>query len=196
MVSPPRALLSVSDKEGLVELARGLRDLGFELIGTDGTAKALMEAGLSVTTVADYTGLREGLGGRVKTLHPRIFAGILAPAGDEKDLQDLGAVAIDLVVVNLYPFEATVAKPDARMDDAIENIDIGGVSLIRAAAKNASRVGVVVNPARYRDVLQAWREHKGLPAKLREDLALEAFEYTCPIHAAILNYPPPPPAGC
>src|SRR5256886_17496859 len=94
MVSPPRALLSVSDKEGLVELARGLRDLGFELIGTDGTAKALRDAGLSVTTVADDTGLREGLGGRVKTLHPRIFAGILAPTGDEKDLQDLGAVAI------------------------------------------------------------------------------------------------------
>src|SRR5256885_1533048 len=96
MVSPPRALLSVSDKEGLVELARGLRDLGFELIGTDGTAKALKDAGLSVTTVADYTGLREGLGGRVKTLHPRIFAGILAPTGDEKDLQELEAVAIDL----------------------------------------------------------------------------------------------------
>src|SRR3989440_10217080 len=188
MVSPPRALLSVSDKEGLVELARGLRDLGFELIGTDGTAKALMEAGLSVTTVADYTGLREGLGGRVKTLHPRIFAGILAPTGDEKDLQDLGAVAIDLVIVNLYPFEATVAKPDVTVDDAVENIDIGGVSLIRAAAKNASRVGVLVNPARYRDVLQAWREPKGLPAKLREDLALEAFEYTSRYDAAIFNY--------
>src|SRR2546429_2089232 len=188
MVSPPRALLSVSDKEGLVELARGLRDLGFELIGTDGTAKALKDAGLSVTTVADYTGLREGLGGRVKTLHPRIFAGILAPTGDEKDLQDLGAVAIDLVIVNLYPFEATVAKPDVTADDAVENIDIGGVSLIRAAAKNASRVGVVVNPARYRDVLQAWRKHKGLPAKLREDLALEAFEYTSRYDAAIFNY--------
>src|SRR2546430_6117932 len=169
MVSPPRALLSVSDKEGLVELARGLRDLGFELIGTDGTAKALKDAGLSVTTVADYTGLREGLGGRVKTLHPRIFAGILAPTGDEKDLQDLGAVAIDLVIVNLYPFEATVAKPDVTAADAVENIDISGVSLIRAAAKNASRIGVVVNPAQYRDVLQAWREHKGLPAELQED---------------------------
>src|SRR2546421_11150898 len=195
MVSPPRALLSVSDKEGLVELARGLRDLGFELIGTDGTAKALKDAGLSVTTVADYTGLREGLGGRVKTLHPRIFAGILAPAGDEKDLQDLGAVAIDLVIVNLYPFEATVAKPDVTADDAVENIDIGGVSLIRAAAKNASRVGVLVNPARYRDVLQAWREHKGLPAKLRGDLALEAVEYTSRYDAAVFHYPAPRPGG-
>src|SRR2546426_11278615 len=195
MVSPPRALLSVSDKEGLVELARGLRDLGFELIGTDGTAKALKDAGLSVTTVADYTGLREGLGGRVKTLHPRIFAGILAPTGDEKDLQDLGAVAIDLVIVNLYPFEAIVAKPDVTADDAVENIDIGGVSLIRAAAKNASRVGVLVNPARYRDVLQAWRENKGVPAKLPEDLALEAFEYTSRYDAAIFKYLASRPRG-
>ncbi|HWM50949.1 MAG TPA: bifunctional phosphoribosylaminoimidazolecarboxamide formyltransferase/IMP cyclohydrolase, partial [Thermoplasmata archaeon] len=117
MVSPPRALLSVSDKEGLVEFARGLRDLGFELIATDGTAKVLKDAGLDVTSVADYTGLREGLGGRVKTLHPRIFAGILAPAGNEKDLRDLGAVAIDLVVVNLYPFEATVSKPDVSPEE-------------------------------------------------------------------------------
>src|SRR5947207_3039219 len=188
MVSPPQALLSVSDKEGLVDFARGLRDLGFELIGTDGTAKILKDAGLPVTTVADYTGLREGLGGRVKTLHPRIFAGILAPTGDEKDLKDLGAVAIDLVIVNLYPFEATVAKPDVTVDEAVENIDIGGVSLIRAAAKNASRVAVVVRPARYRDVLQAWRDHKAIPGKLREELALEAFEYTSRYDAAIFNY--------
>src|SRR5213596_1310220 len=188
MVSPPRALLSVSEKEGLVEFARGLRDVGFELIATDGTAKILGAAGLPVVTVADYTGLREGLGGRVKTLHPRIFAGILAPTGEEKDLKDLGAVAIDLVVVNLYPFEETVAKPDVTADDAIENIDIGGVSLIRAAAKNASRVAVVVKPSRYPDVLRAYREHKAIPRKLREELAREAFEYTSRYDAAIFNY--------
>jgi len=188
MVSPPRALLSVSEKEGLVEFARGLRDVGFELIATDGTAKTLAAAGLPVVTVADYTGLREGLGGRVKTLHPRIFAGILAPTGEEKDLKDLGAVAIDLVVVNLYPFEETVAKPDVTADDAIENIDIGGVSLIRAAAKNASRVAVVVKPSRYPDVLRAYREHKAIPRKLREELAREAFEYTSRYDAAIFNY--------
>src|SRR5207245_9986813 len=123
MVSPRRALLGCSDKVGRVECARGLRDRGFERIGTDGTAKTLKEAGLPVTTVADYTGLREGLGGRVKTLHPRIFAGILAPRGDEKDLEDLGAVAIDLVVANLYPFEETVAKPNVRFEDAIEKLD-------------------------------------------------------------------------
>ncbi len=163
MVSPRRALLSVSDKEGLVEFARGLGDLGFELIATDGTARTLKEAGLPVTTVADYTGLREGLGGRVKTLHPRIFAGILAPRGDEKDLADLGAVAIDLVVANLYPFEEIVAKPNVRFEEAIENIDIGGVSLIRAAAKNANRVAVVVRPARYSEVLDTLRQEKTVP---------------------------------
>jgi len=188
MVSPRHALLSVSDKEGLVDFARGLRDLGFELIGTDGTAKTLKEAKIPVVTVADFTGLREGLGGRVKTLHPRIFAGILAPRGDEDDLKDLGAVAIDVVGVNLYPFEATVAKPNVDPREAIENIDIGGVSLIRAAAKNAVRVTVVVQPRRYPDVLRALRENGSVPAKLRTELALEAFEYTSRYDAAIFNY--------
>src|SRR5207249_1177008 len=119
-----------------------------------------------------------GPGGRVKTLHPKIFAGILAPRGDEKDLADLGAVPIDLVVVNLYPFETTVAKPDLRFEEAIENIDIGGVSLIRAAAKNAARVSVIVRPERYSEVLRALREHRSIPEDLRNELAMEAFEYT------------------
>src|SRR3989449_7519033 len=118
MVSPRRALFSVSDKEGLVEFARGLRAVGFELIGTEGTAKTLKDAGLPVMTVADYTGLHEGLGGRVKTLHPKIFAGILAPRGGDKYPADLGAGPIDLVCVNLYPFETTAWRPDARFDDA------------------------------------------------------------------------------
>jgi len=188
MVSARRALFSVSDKEGLVEFARGLRTLGFELIGTEGTSKTLQDAGVPMLTVADYTGLREGLGGRVKTLHPKIFAGILAPHGDEKDLADLGAVPIDLVVVNLYPFESTVAKPDVRLEDAIENIDIGGVSLIRAAAKNAARVSVIVRPARYPEVLQALQAHRSIPEKLRNELAMEAFEYTSRYDAAIFNF--------
>jgi len=188
MVSPRRALFSVSDKEGLVEFARDLRGIGFELIGTEGTAKTLKDAGLPVMTVADYTGLHEGLGGRVKTLHPKIFAGILAPRGDEKDLADLGAVPIDMVVVNLYPFEATVAKPDVRFEEAVENIDIGGVSLIRAAAKNAARVTVIVRPERYSDVLHALREHRSIPENLRNELAMEAFEYTSRYDAAIFNY--------
>src|SRR5467141_945932 len=182
------ALLSVSDKEGLVDFARGLCDLGFELIATDGTAKTLRDSGIPARTVADYTGLHEGLGGRVKTLHPKIFAGILAPRGDEKDLADLGAVPIDLVVVNLYPFEITVAKPDVRLEEAIENIDIGGVSLIRAAAKNAARVSVVVRPERYSDVLRALREHRSIPEDLRNELAMEAFEYTSRYDAALFNY--------
>src|SRR2546428_8424397 len=146
MVSPRRALFSVSDKEGLVDFARGLRAAGFELIGTEGTAKSLKDAGLPVMTVADYTGLHEGLGGRVKTLHPKIFAGILAPRGDEKDLADLGAVPIDLVVVNLYPFETTVAKPDVRFEEAVENIDIGGGWPVPAAAKHAPRGRVIGRP--------------------------------------------------
>jgi phosphoribosylaminoimidazolecarboxamide formyltransferase / IMP cyclohydrolase len=188
MDSARRALLSVSDKEGLVELARGLRDLRFEFLATDGTAQILKSAGLAATTVAEYTGLREGLGGRVKTLHPKIFAGILAPRGDEPDLKAFGAVAIDLVVANLYPFETVAAKPHVDLAEVIENIDIGGVSLIRAAAKNASRVGVVVRPARYPDVLAAYRSRDQLPREFREQLALEAFEYTSRYDASIYNF--------
>lgn len=188
MVSARRALLSVWDKEGLVDFARGLHELGVQLLGTEGTARSLKESGIPVTTISEYTGLREGLGGRVKTLHPRIFAGILAPRGDEPDLRDLGADAIDIVVANLYPFEAVVAKPAVEHAEAVENIDIGGVALIRAAAKNADRVAVVVRPSRYPAVLRALRERGGVPADLREDLALEAFEYTSGYDAAIYNY--------
>jgi len=188
MAAARRALLSVSDKEGLIDFARGLHELGFELISTEGTARSLKEAGIPATTVSEYTGLREGLGGRVKTLHPRIFAGILAPRGDEPDLATLGARSIDLVVANLYPFEAVTAKSGVSQDEAIENIDIGGVSLIRAAAKNAERVGVVVSPRRYADILGALKDHGTLPAELREQLALEAFEYTSRYDSAIYNF--------
>lgn len=188
MVSARHALLSLSDKEGLLDLARGLRELGFQFFASDGTAMALKAASIPVTTVAEYTGLSEGLGGRVKTLHPRIFAGILAPRGDEPELRNLGAVPIDLVVANLYPFESVISKPNVELAEAIENIDIGGVSLIRAAAKNASRVGVVVRPARYPGVLEAYRAHGSLPEELREQLALEAFEYTSRYDSAIYNF--------
>src|SRR5437899_5958444 len=187
MVSPRRALFSVSDKEGLVEFARGLHALGFELIGTEGTAKTLKEAGLPMMTVADYTGLREGLGGSVKTLHARIFAGILAPRGDEKDPADLGAVPVDIVVVNLYPFESPVAKPDVRLEDPIENIDIGGVSLIRAAAKNVARVSVVVRPSRYGEVLRALQEHRSIPEKLRSDRAMDVVDLASRYDVETLN---------
>ncbi|HYM39928.1 MAG TPA: bifunctional phosphoribosylaminoimidazolecarboxamide formyltransferase/IMP cyclohydrolase [Thermoplasmata archaeon] len=188
MVSPRHALLSVWDKEGLLEFARGLGALGFAFFASEGTAKTLKAAGLAVQTVSEYTGQPEGLGGRVKTLHPRIFAGILAPRGDEPELAAWGAVPLDLVVANLYPFESVTAKPDVPMAEAIENIDIGGVSLIRAAAKNAGRVGVVVRPVRYPEILEAYRKGGSLPAKLREDLALEAFEYTSRYDVAIYNF--------
>ena len=147
-----QALLSVSDKTGLVDFARGLDAMGVKLISTGGTAKALMDAGLPVTEVADYTGFPEMLDGRVKTLHPKIHGAILARRDSLEHMAALTKHAIptiDLVVVNLYPFRQTVARPGCSLDDAIENIDIGGPALVRAAAKNHAHVGVVVDPADY-----------------------------------------------
>ena len=147
-----RALISVSDKTGLVELGRFLAARGVEILSTGGSAKALAEAGIAVTEVADYTGFPEMMDGRVKTLHPKIHGGILARRDARRALRRMaahGIAPIDLVVVNLYPFEATVAK-GAAFDDCIENIDIGGPALIRAAAKNHDFVAVVTDPADYR----------------------------------------------
>src|SRR5580693_5379344 len=147
-----RALLSVSDKGGLVEFARGLQELGYEIVSTGGTAAALTQAGLPVTNVSDITGFPEMLEGRVKTLHPAVHGGILA---DRSKPDHLAAIAehgierIDLVCVNLYPFAATVAKPGVKLEEAIENIDIGGPAMIRSAAKNHTGVIVVVHPADY-----------------------------------------------
>lgn len=182
-----RAILSVSDKHGLVDFSRGLASLGYEILATDGTAKALRAEGVPVRSVSEYTGQPEVLGGRVKTLHPKIFAAILAVEGNEAELARYGIEPVDLVVANLYPFEETVAKPRVDHAEAVENIDIGGVSLIRAAAKNAGRVTVVVKPARYPEVLQALKAG-GVPLAMREALALEAFEYTSGYDAAIYNY--------
>src|SRR6266478_5842330 len=147
-----RALLSVSDKNGLVPLAATLSAAGIELISTGGTAKALREAGLAVTDLSSYTGFPEMLDGRVKTLHPKIHGGLLYIRGNESHeaaVRQHGIQPIDLVVVNLYPFEETVAKPDVTLHDAIENIDIGGPSMLRSAAKNHDSVTVVVDPADY-----------------------------------------------
>jgi len=184
-----RALLSVSDKSGLVPFARGLVELGVELVASGGTARALKEAGLDVIEVADLTGSAEMLGGRVKTLHPRIHGGILARRDHDADAADVAAHAlelIDLVVVNLYPFEATVANPDVTRADAVEKIDIGGPSMIRSAAKNHADVGVVVDPGDYDAVLAELRESGGAltDATLRR-LALAAFERTAAYDAAI-----------
>ena len=154
----PTALLSVSNKEGLVPLAQGLLAAGYQLISSGGTAAALAAAGVPVTKVAEHTGAPEILGGRVKTLHPRIHGGILAKRSEsshQSDLADQGIAPIDVVVVNLYPFRETIARPDVSWDAAIENIDIGGPAMVRAAAKNHADVAVLTSPAQYPAFLEA-----------------------------------------
>ena len=187
-----RALLSVSDKTGLIELGRGLAELGVELIASGGTARALREAGLDVIDVAELTGSPEMLGGRVKTLHPRVHGGVLARRdheGDRAELDAHGLRTIDLVVVNLYPFESTVAKPGVDLAEAIEQIDIGGPSMIRSAAKNHAYVGVVVDPGDYAGLLEELRAGEGaLGDETRRRLAVKAFERTAAYDAAIHAY--------
>ncbi len=185
-----RALLSVSDKTGLVEFARALARLGVELVASGGTAGALSGAGLPVTSVEDLTGLPPVLGGRVKTLHPAIHAGILARDSDEDrtTLEASGWPLFDLVVVNLYPFVETVLQEGTGETEAIEQIDIGGVALIRAAAKNFTRVTVVTTPADYERVLAEIRAAGETSPATRRDLALKAFATTCAYDAAITDY--------
>jgi len=187
-----RALLSVSDKTGLVDFARGLAVLGIELVASGGTARALREAGLAVLDVESLTGSPEMLGGRVKTLHPKVHGGILGRrdhAGDRAEAERHGIRPIDLVIVNLYPFEASVAKPGATRAQAVEQIDIGGPSLIRSAAKNHASVGVVVDPADYAPVLEELRAGQGaLCEGTRRRLALKAFERTAAYDAAIAGW--------
>ncbi|XHX79958.1 MAG: bifunctional phosphoribosylaminoimidazolecarboxamide formyltransferase/IMP cyclohydrolase [Stenomitos frigidus ULC029] len=189
----PLALLSVSDKTGLIELARSLvEEFGFDLISSGGTAQALKEAGLPVTKVSDYTGSPEILGGRVKTLHPRIHGGILARRDLEEHVADLEAQQmrpIDLVVVNLYPFEQTIAKPDVSLADAIEQIDIGGPAMIRASAKNHAHVTILCSPAQYADYLQELRHNNGSASPaFRQTAALRAFQHTANYDRAIAAY--------
>ena len=185
-----RALISVSDKTGLVDFARGLRDLGVELLSTGGTYRLLKENGLEVTEVADYTGFPEMMDGRVKTLHPRVHGGILARRGqDEAVMAEHGIQAIDMVVVNLYPFEATVARPDCSLEDAIENIDIGGPTMVRAAAKNHASVNIVVNADDYGTILEEMRAHDGATTQAtRFDLAIKAYQHTAAYDGAIANH--------
>ncbi|MGC8839353.1 MAG: bifunctional phosphoribosylaminoimidazolecarboxamide formyltransferase/IMP cyclohydrolase, partial [Anaerolineae bacterium] len=185
-----RALLSVWDKRGLMDFAQGLADLGWELVASGGTARALRDAGLPVTDVAQVTGFPEMLGGRVKTLHPAVHAGILARP-DPADLEELaahGLAPVDLVAVNLYPFEATVARPGVSLEEAVEQIDIGGVALLRAAAKNWARVAVVSRPDQYGAVLVELRERGEVAEATRRRLALEAFRLTAAYDAAIAAY--------
>jgi len=186
-----RALLSVSDKTGLVEFAKDLSDLGVELVASGGTAGAIRDAGLPVLDVADLTASPEMLGGRVKTLHPKIHGGILARrelAEDQADMEANDIRGIDLVVCNLYPFQATVARADVTRAEAVEKIDIGGPSMIRSAAKNHAYVGVLCDPTDYSSVVEELRTNSGLTGALRRRLALKAFQHTAGYDAAISQW--------
>ncbi len=185
-----RALLSVSDKSGVIELATALHASGVELLSTGGTAKLIAEANLPVIEIGDYTGFPEMMAGRVKTLHPKVHGGILARRGiDEAVMADHDIKPIDLVVINLYPFQSTVANPDCSFEDAIENIDIGGPAMVRAAAKNHASVTVVVDPNDYADLLVDMAGNKGaVSQQMRFSLAIKAYEHTASYDGAIANY--------
>lgn len=186
-----RALISVSDKTGVVEFARHLHEMGIGIISTGGTMKTLKDSGIPVTYVSDVTGFPEIMDGRVKTLNPYVHGGILAIRDNEehvKAMEQHGIQGIDLVVVNLYPFRQTVAKPDVTLEDAVENIDIGGPAMIRASAKNFKYVTVIVNPARYEQVLAELTATGETSAETRMALAKEAFDHTSSYDAAITQY--------
>jgi len=191
LVKIERALISVSNKDGIVDLARDLSDMGVELISTGGTASLLEKSGLRTVNISDVTGFPEMLDGRVKTLHPNIHAGLLArrdiPEHMDK-LQEMGIRKIDMVVVNLYPFRETVLKPAVTLDEVIENIDIGGPSMIRAAAKNYESVAVVTNPGRYKGIVEEMRSTGGIGDETLRSLMLEAFQSTANYDALIAQH--------
>ncbi len=187
-MSIKRALISVSDKTGIVDFARALAERGVEILSTGGTAKLLTEQNVPVTEVSQYTGFPEMMDGRVKTLHPKIHGGILGRRGtDDAVMEENGIGRIDLIVVNLYPFEATVAKPDCSLEDAIENIDIGGPTMLRAAAKNHKDVTVVVDAGDYARVLKEMANGE-ISSETRFDLAVKTFEHTARYDGMIANY--------
>ncbi|HEX2242870.1 MAG TPA: bifunctional phosphoribosylaminoimidazolecarboxamide formyltransferase/IMP cyclohydrolase [Gammaproteobacteria bacterium] len=186
---PGRALISVSDKAGIVDFARRLRDIGVEILSTGGTARLLRQHDIAAIEVSDYTGHAEIMDGRVKTLHPKIHGGILGRRGiDDAVMKDMDIAPIDLVVVNLYPFEQTVAKIDCGLEEAIENIDIGGSTLLRAAAKNYTSVAVLTDPAQYKPVLYEIEREGAISATVRFRLAVEAFNHVANYDAAISDY--------
>lgn len=186
---PSYALLSVSDKQGVVHIAQALIEHGVRLLSTGGTAAALRDAGLSVTDVSEHTAAAEMMAGRVKTLHPTIHGGILGRRGLDDDIMaERGIAAIDFVIVNLYPFEATVARADVSFEDAIENIDIGGPAMVRSAAKNHASVMIVTDPADYDRVVDSLDATDEQRKKLRYDLAVKAFEHTSRYDGMIADY--------
>ena len=185
------ALLSVSNKDGVVWLAQALIKQGYRIISSGGTAKVIADAGIPVMKVSEYTGSPEILNGRVKTLHPKIHGGILAQRGNpthdlDRKANDIGL--IDVVAVNLYPFKETVAKPDVTFAEAIENIDIGGPSMVRSAAKNHKDVTVLTNPQQYGQLIEAMTGIRGTVEELRPKFALEAFKHTAEYDAAIYEW--------
>ncbi|MCI1821581.1 MAG: IMP cyclohydrolase [Megasphaera sp.] len=186
-----RALVSVSDKTGVVALGKALADMGIEIISTGGTMHALKEAGVPVMAVQDVTGFPEMMGGRVKTLHPKIHGGILAIRDNPDHVQAMkehGIVGIDLVVVNLYPFQQTIAKPGVTLAEAIENIDIGGPCMVRASAKNNKYVAIVTNPEKYDEIISLLKKNGEFTDEYRLELAQEAFHHTAVYDTAIAAY--------
>ncbi|WP_191602909.1 bifunctional phosphoribosylaminoimidazolecarboxamide formyltransferase/IMP cyclohydrolase [Marinomonas algicola] len=184
-----RALISVSDKTGIVEFAKELTALNVEILSTGGTYRLLQDSGVAATEVSDYTGFPEMMDGRVKTLHPKIHGGILGRRDIDQDIMKEHQIdEIDMVVVNLYPFEATIERPDCDLPMAIENIDIGGPTMVRSAAKNHKDVAIVVNPNNYKDIINALQEDSGLTLSARFDLAVQAFEHTSHYDGAIANF--------
>lgn len=189
LVPVRRALLSVSDKTGLIDLGRRLAARGIELLSTGGSARALREAGIAVTDVSELTGFPEIMDGRVKTLHPKVHGGLLGRRGtDDAVMAELGIAPIDLLVLNLYPFESTVARPGCTLEDAIENIDIGGPAMLRSAAKNWNDVGVLTSPGQYADALAEIEQDGGLSRATRFQLAVTAFNNVASYDGAISDY--------
>jgi phosphoribosylaminoimidazolecarboxamide formyltransferase/IMP cyclohydrolase len=187
-----RAIISVSDKTGIAELGKALSDMGVEILSTGGTAKALREAGVQVKDVSEHTGFPEMMGGRIKTLHPKIHGGLLGRRDNRGDLDDMekhGIEPIDMVVVNLYPFEATIAKEGVTFADAIENIDIGGPTMLRSSAKNFKDVVVIVDPGDYNLVIEEMASLGGTVSyKTRSELARKVFEHTSRYDGVITDY--------
>ena len=192
LVKVRRALVSVSDKTGVVEFVKALASMGVTIISTGGTARALSEAGIKVVAIEEVTGFPEMMNGRVKTLHPKVHGGILAIKDNDDHVQAMkthGIESIDMVCVNLYPFEKTVAKPDCTLAEAVENIDIGGPSMIRSAAKNHAFVAVVTDPAQYKGIIGELKANDGgLTQATRAKLALAAFTRTAEYDRAISEY--------
>ncbi|HAM53129.1 MAG TPA: hypothetical protein DCP92_21435 [Nitrospiraceae bacterium] len=187
-----RALISVSNKRGVVDFARTLSAMGIEILSTGGTAKILREAGIPVIEVSDYTGFPEMLDGRLKTLHPKIHGGLLSRRSNPKDMEDMeeqGIKLIDMVVVNLYPFEETISKQTVTFEEAIENIDIGGPAMLRAASKNFQDVAVVVDPDDYSSIIAEMKSSRGdLSRERKFNLARKVFAHTARYDAVIAEY--------